>query len=126
MKFEEVLIELRKGKIIKRSIWNNHVLSNNINNMNNMLYVEDLLSDDWEVLEEPGKTFYEVFQAFKEGKKIKRKCLSANTYLTKNDCYYNLNAKDLLATDWEIINDCICGCHPALEKCDECCNRWKS
>lgn len=100
MKFEEALQELRKGKPIHRKCNPFHYYS--------LLSLEkdcDMLAEDWEIMEEPGKTFPEIFEAFKEGKKVRRRYwVSSINYIEKSDDdNFTLNAKDLLATDWEII-----------------------
>jgi len=114
MKFEEALKELRNGKKIscislpslEFSLSPQYELSIKLpNNLSKFSIIDFIIKGEWYVLEEPGKSFPEVFESFKQGKKIKRKCLSIDSYLTKNDCYYNLNAKDLLATDWIIVEE---------------------
>ena len=57
MKFEEALAELRKGKSIKRECVDNFI---NIKQIYDHLLLIDILQDDWEVDEEPEKTFLEV------------------------------------------------------------------
>jgi hypothetical protein len=102
MKFEEALSELRKGKKIRHAAWDpSFYLSISEDCLNYFPCTPHLISAYWEVFEEPGKTFPEVFEAFKEGKKVKRKswdrilCIE-NLNLTLVDCH------DLLATDWMI------------------------
>lgn len=110
MKFEAAILELRKGKKITSSemtlklhkLGELQVHSNIINSHHIMNLV---VNDDWEVLEEPGKTFPEVFDAFKKYKKIRRKCWDDNNFMEKEERLIDLNENDLLANDWEVIDD---------------------
>ena len=97
MRFEEALIELRKGKKISLGIWMYSIESIKDDSAINLSFKE-LFSEDWEVLEEPGKTFPEVFEAFKDGKHIRRKKWPLEDRMSKS------SRDDLLATDWEIID----------------------
>lgn len=96
MKFEEALIELRKGKRIQRKCYPYHYLDKNCDTLC------DILAEDWEVMKEPGKTFPEVFEAFKEGKKIRRKSWDKTAYCFR-DPVDALTHENILSTDWEII-----------------------
>jgi hypothetical protein len=110
MKFEEALIELRKGKRIKRECFPFSIGKDEP--IGTYLFLIDILNDldDWEVLKEPGKTFPEVFEAFKEGKKIRRKSYKIDTHhisLKDTDSETNMTyikKLELLETDWEIID----------------------
>ena len=101
MLFEDALKELRNGKSIRRSIWMKVYKYSLLSDDDGFLMSKyDLLQEDWEVVEEPGKTFPEVFEAFKEGKKIKRKAW--NRYL-QNNMFDTFHMSDLLANDWIIV-----------------------
>lgn len=109
MKFEEALVELRKGKSIKRKCHINYLSLKSP--INTRVLLIDILNDlnDWEVLEEPGKTFPEVFEAFKEGKNIRRKSWVIGSFICEkkySEIGWNYGSgmipSDLLATDWEI------------------------
>jgi hypothetical protein len=108
MKFQEAIYYFKLGSTIKRKKWPSYDVFY-INEKEVTKYAlskEDYLAEDWEIvhkIEEPGKTFPEVFEAFKEWKKIKRKnwrlCDSLSCNL--NICVASVD--DLLETDWEII-----------------------
>lgn len=100
MKFEEALIELRKGKKIKRKAHENYISYKSP--IETEVILIDILNDldDWEVYEEPGKSFTEVFEALKSGKFIKRKEW-IDGISCKEEGY--LSITNLLCTDWEII-----------------------
>lgn len=102
MKFEEALAELRKGKKIKRRNHENFVSIRSP--IHTAVHLIDILNDlnDWEVMEEPGKTFPEIFEAFKEGKTIRRKSWYPKGFTGNNDRY--IDTEDLLATDWEVVS----------------------
>lgn len=104
MKFEEALVELRKGKRIKRKCHRNYIYKSDPVPSNRYIFIMDILNDldDWEVKEEPGKTFPEVFEAFKEGKNIRRKSWKEGHICACHINKYFIN-EDLLATDWEVI-----------------------
>ncbi len=100
MKIKDVLDDFYNGKKIKRK---------SSRHSYNLIYLDknsDMLAEDWEVIEEPDKTFQEVFEAFKNGKYIRRKSwedyeLFHREYL---ECGVNLIiAEDLLASDWVIL-----------------------
>lgn len=104
MKFEEALVELKKWKSIRRKLWINGERIGFMKKSGNFnVSYEELHADDWEVLEEPGKTFPEVFEDFKEGKKIKRKHWISCDYLSKDSNICGTSVEDLLSTDWEVI-----------------------
>jgi hypothetical protein len=106
MKFEEALVELRKGKIIYLRHVHKKVELNPDGNFMANFSLDDMFYGEWDIKEEPGKTFPEVFEAFKEGKRIKRKCWHVEKYIhnifTSNSTW-SLYIDDLLSTDWEII-----------------------
>lgn len=106
MKFEEALVELRKGKKIKRICFYESLSLDIIKKEETLkIMISDILQDDWIIEEKPGKTFPEVFEAFKKGKSIRRKSWVVITerVLTKG-CEGNIiNSFDLEANDWEII-----------------------
>jgi hypothetical protein len=58
MKFEEALAEMRKGKKIRRKEWGLHFYMDlngeciSCYNCDGILSVEDLINDDWEVVED--------------------------------------------------------------------------
>jgi len=107
MKFEEALVELRKDKKIRNKIWRSNLYIS-LEKKFNTHFDYNFIYEDWEVLEEPGKTFPEVFEAFKEGKSIRRKEWlkydeTKNMYFQISDFYTKLTSQDLLETDWETI-----------------------
>lgn len=98
MKFEEALAELRKGRLISiDGVEFFHLRQN----FSIEFYPHWFDSDRWEVIEEPGKTFDQVFEAFKEGKTIRRKSNHPSQLWNKQICF--LYPDDLLANDWEVI-----------------------
>jgi hypothetical protein len=101
MKFELALTELRKGKTIKLSS-SDYTILNLEENLGYVLHASQLVGDDWEIIEEPGKTFPEVFEAFKEGKKIRRKSWEKGLSNAK-DRTLHIWVEDILSTDWEIV-----------------------
>lgn len=111
MKFEEALQELRKGKKIKCIGKGDFISLETLKNYDLPSFFRcDLVMDgEWEVIEEPGKTFPEVFEAFKEGKYVRRKEWSTDNYLpykrlNNQTLAFQFHPKDLLAKDWEIID----------------------
>lgn len=117
MKFEEALVELRKGKEINIKgfsfIFSLNLDSNKIVQFTNygqghstIGLITAIVHGEWEIVEKPGKTFAEVFEDFKEGKIIRRKEWGKGCFICKNTCYKDepiINLTDLLATDWEVI-----------------------
>lgn len=106
MKFEEALVELRKGKEIRLSIWIDkykRVNKNGIYQSNDSLSMYELMSNDWEIYEEPGKTFLEVFEAFKEGKKIRRKEWPFKAFIHICNIQDYAEFRDIFCNDWEVI-----------------------
>ncbi len=115
MKFEEALVELRKGKKIKRSCFLDYISPNHLNPIfiktQESLLLNDIFQDDW-MVEEPGKTFDKVFEDFKSGKKIRRKSwlktgpisYSTDDFFISTYHGFRLYNEDLLATDWEVID----------------------
>lgn len=103
MKFEEAIRELRNGNTIRRKSWPvlGCIQPLLLTSSKVTFDYECLHADDWEVLEEHGKTFPEVFQAFKEGKKIKRKSWISISFI-ENDVM-SIYGEDLLATDWMLV-----------------------
>ena len=103
MKFEEALIYIRQGKKVKLPYWTqNHTEMFN----ENMIYatLNEIIYGLWEIVEEPGKTFDQVFEAFKEGKSIRRKSWPQEFYISLHRKLHNLdNIGELLASDWEIL-----------------------
>jgi hypothetical protein len=115
MKFEEALVELRKGKkvrckdyrlSIKKTLDNYIEFEEYGHSLSHVELINIIFSIQWEVVEEPGKTFPEVFEAFKEGKTIKRKEWINDISIFQKDLKNHVDyllAKDLLATDWQVI-----------------------
>lgn len=97
MKFEEALIELKKGKRITiRSFvydpgWKEYTFNFN-----------DIMSFEWEIYN-PGKSFNEVFEEFKQGKKIRRKSWDIFNHISLNTNTKVIYRDDLIASDWEVI-----------------------
>lgn len=92
MKFEEVLPSLREGKKIKRKnaekdYWlNDSFISNDINNRTyDTILIEDLLADDWEIVEEPKKKF-KYYPALYQFKNSKRYRITGDVYKHFNEC----------------------------------------
>lgn len=111
MKFEEALLELRKGKKIvsiefprlEFNLSGLYELSYTVpSGISSFSVIETMIKGDWEVLESPGKTFSEVFEAFKEGKSIRRKLWTGGLYVINKENNNQVMPNDLLATDWEI------------------------
>lgn len=109
MKFEEAIIEYRKGNKIKR---NNGMMKQwlykEIIDSHDLIFdisFNDIVAEDWEVLEKTGKTFPEVFEAFKDGQKIRSKRWVNNWYYIQisDTGDLELDVEDLLANDWEIL-----------------------
>jgi len=113
MKFEEAIYYFKQGATIKRHKWPSYdVFYINEKEVNKYaLSKEDYLADDWIIvdrIEQPGKSFSEVFEDFEKGKKIRRKVwpknvgISMKMMITKDD-YLMAYMKDLLEKDWEVI-----------------------
>lgn len=113
MKFEDALAELRKGKQITSSeitlkLYDSGELYVNSNIINSHHVMHLIVHDKWEVLEEPGKTFPEVFESFKNGKIIKRKIWENDWFIHADDKVkgvVDLDVDDLLANDWMVCDD---------------------
>lgn len=104
MQFEEALIELRKGKKIRHSFFEEGKFLDIHNVLMDNIPGSYILCEQWSIHEEPGKTFPEVFEAFKEGKKIRRKEWMHSMYFKRDDrLITDLNHVDLLATDWIVL-----------------------
>lgn len=110
MRFEEALAELRKGKKIQMSS-RDWIIFSLEDEHGYCLGVNDFVNEDWQTLEEPGKTFPEVFEAFKEGKKIKRKSWTNERYFLHKECEEycecvmgKIDRDDLMEKDWEILD----------------------
>lgn len=115
MKFEEALVELRKGKKITcislpgsefslSDLWEISItLPNGISIFS---VIDFIIKGEWFIVEEPGKTFSEVFEAFNEGKKIRRKKWDESfphSYLDNEYGDLSIHTDDLIANDWEIM-----------------------
>ena len=106
MKFEDALRELRNGKKIRRESWKIHgIMHPLLPNTKLCVDYECFHAEDWEIIEEPGKTFPEVFEAFKEGKLIKRKSWPSEYFCCSEMNSNHLSHIDLIATDWMICDD---------------------
>lgn len=103
MKFEDALQELRKGKSIQ-SPSDIYTLEEIKKDQGIEIDIDDLFSDKWKIYEEPGKTFPEVFEDFKNYKKVRRKYWPDNYFIEKDERLHELGQQDLLANDWEIID----------------------
>lgn len=115
MHFEEAVIELRKGKEISgffAEICGINKIS--LKEGNNRIkftefpmtlswseLVNILFYGEWSVKEEQGKTFYQVLEAFKEGKKIRRK-IWVDSFISKESSYF-ISSEDVRSNDWEVI-----------------------
>lgn len=95
MKFKEALEELYKGKKIGCLSFPNTVFDN-VNCYKDIDF-SYIIFGEWFIVEEPGKTFPEVFEALKEGNHIRRKKWPLEDRMSKS------SREDLLATDWEIV-----------------------
>lgn len=104
MKFEEALVELRKGKKIRKVLWLFTQYMDLKNYKQFFFDAEEVLNSEWELYQEPGKSFPEVFEAFKSGKFIKRKEWENKHLFGSEMSSIHLSYKDVLATDWEIID----------------------
>ncbi len=103
MRFEEALATLRKGKKISLRKWEektSHMFNINVIRV----CLEEILSEDWVIVEEEeeGKPLSEVFEDFKAGKKIRRKCWFYDAYIHKDENGAMLS-EGLLANDWEVV-----------------------
>jgi hypothetical protein len=113
MRFEEALIELRKGKkivCVSREGMRLHISDYDElsvitkPNFTSFECMELIVKGEWFIEEEPGKTFPEVFEAFKEGKKIKRKVWEEIYFHIDKDIFFEcITPRDLIEDDWEII-----------------------
>lgn len=113
MKFEEALLELRKGKKIECVDFQRYQIHlselNEISitfppGLSGFSAVEFIIKGEWKVVEERGKTFDQVFESFKEGKKIRRKSWDKYHYMKLHSiesCYCDI--VDLIENDWEVI-----------------------
>lgn len=101
MKFEEALVKLREGNRIKRKNW--HGMGISKDDCADELIIKEILSEDWVVIEELGKTFDQVFEAFKNGKNLRRKTWPKEYIFSIRLNSANINKLDLLANDWEIL-----------------------
>ena len=100
MKFEEALKEYRNGKKIDVSE------SNKVKFLEGKIWeLQKLFDLDWVVIEEPGKTFCEVFEDFKKGKKIRRKWWHESSYISKNGGLGIFSSNDALSNDWEVVDE---------------------
>ena len=113
MKFEEALVELRKGKEISSRGISLKVI-NDLIGFSDYPYgttpisiITTIFHSQWEVLEKPGKSFDQVLEAFKEGKKIRRKEWNVGSFMVKSGYSvgwsYGMHPSDLIKTDWEVI-----------------------
>lgn len=112
MKFEEALVELRKGKeiiCISKGGLTLKLDKNSEIKMSSFLEVLDIgimeliIKGEWIIEYERGKSFPDVFEAFKEGKRIRRKSWIEIIWLSTCS-NFEINNKDLLSIDWEIID----------------------
>lgn len=49
-------------------------------------------------------------------------------YRRRLDVLESCVPKEMLEKNYNTLfssDECVCGCHPALEGCGECCNKWK-
>lgn len=111
MKFEEALVELRKGKKIACHSFPDEIFELTDNGLIfHEIPISFFILGEWGILEEPGKTFDQVFKEFEQGKKIRRKIwpkdvgISIKMIIT-NDDYLMAYMKDLTEKDWEVISD---------------------
>jgi hypothetical protein len=107
MKFEEAM-EAANLELVK-SLFN--IQEKGPNN-----FADDFvqIEKNGEVIEEPGKTFDQVFEDFKNGKNIRRKVWNKEYNLHKHyqlikDENYNLKlpifSSDLIEDDWEVVGE---------------------
>lgn len=114
MKFEEALAELRKGNKGIASA-NFSIKLSDLGEISTLFKTgsnfgdaaNEIVNGNWELLEEPGKSFPEVLEGFKEGKKIRRKSWPDHSWISKheirNNYIKNSLFNDFLEKDWEII-----------------------
>lgn len=111
MKFEEALAELRKGKKIECIDFPIYEIALSELNKISITFpsgiscfsaIEFIVKGKWKIIEEPGKSFPEVFESFKEGKKIRCKSWPKEDFLDNKILNYTRNSC-LLETDWEVI-----------------------
>lgn len=126
MEFSEALTELRNGKKIRRSTWNNELSYITIENGEVRGYTKAtssfgwdnniILSDDWIVEDEEGfKSFPEAINALKQGKKVRLSNwkdqhieldTQTNQIVLKHFIYggYSPSFECYTANDWEILD----------------------
>lgn len=103
MKFEEALVELRKGKKIRNKLWGSSFFIS-LEKRFNTNFDYNFIHEDWEAIEKPGKTFDQVFEEFKEGKKIRRISWDEDHYMKLHDLEScDCNIVDIIENDWEVI-----------------------
>jgi hypothetical protein len=102
MKFEEALVELRKGKNISRFEWGSHKDFLDLT-IKDILSEDWVLSENWKSLQKPGKTFDQVFEDFKLGKRIRRNGWDSSHYVSVNDLF--LTMESILSNDWEVASE---------------------
>ena len=108
MKFEEALAAFRNGKSIARGTYEDGMHGGINKNSDCELHLIDILAEDWFIWEKPGKSFPEVFYAFKEGKWIRRKSWETDHYLpfkkiNNQTIGISFFPEELLKNDWEVI-----------------------
>lgn len=115
MKFEDALKALREGKkitclslgceITLNDMGTLYVMSREITFDDGDL-LNQIIFGEWHFVEEPGKTFPEVFEAFKKGKKIRRKSwVNEHSYrIIASDEDY-ISCLDLGADDWIMCDE---------------------
>jgi len=111
MKFEEAIFYFKQGLTIKREKWASYdvfyIHEKEITKY--ALSKEDYLAEDWIIvpkIEESGKTFEQVFEEFKQGKKIRRLGWDYNVSISIKNCSHvgkYFHFEDLIKTDWEVI-----------------------
>ena len=110
MKFWEAMKALEEGKKCRACIWSEgeHVVS-----VSDIVYelcdteeyrLLDLVTCDWELYEEPVKTytFQEIIPFLRDGKRVRR--LSGSSILVKGDnSGFCLTFKDVESNDWIVL-----------------------
>lgn len=112
MKFEDAMKALGNGETLELDGWLFNLETIKEDGKMAIPY-NYIISDEWIVHVKPGKTFREVFEAFKDGKKVRRKkwegcCFlqgSQMNHLHPPKAHTTIAVPHLLENDWEICDE---------------------
>lgn len=120
MNIIEALKEVRKGKLVTRKSWfdnialsisskSEEIVAYNITATTEIEYKfteNDIQADDWVIKHyKRSLTFVEAFKEVKNGKEMKRDSWDDRCYIDGDTRLNSLVEADLIANDWEIINE---------------------